>query len=132
MGYVAAVLRERGLFFLDNRGSRSSCAARVAKEFGIPLIQRTHFLDEQQDEAAVIRQLCRLADFAAGNGWAVGIGHPYPETLSALPKAAAAFREKNVTLVPISGLLPEQPLCRTRSVRRGPAEELVPAGDRTS
>jgi len=117
MRCVAAVLRERGLFFLDNRATAGSCAATVAREFGVPFVQRTHFLDEKRDEASVIRQLCHLADFAAGNGWAVGIGHPYHETLAALPKAVAAFREKNVKLVAVADLLPEGSGGPARSAR---------------
>ncbi len=126
MRYVAAVLKERDLFFLDNRASSGSRAASAARAFGVPFVQRTHFLDEKRDEAAVIRQLCRLADFAAGNGWAVGIGHPYPETLAALPQAVAAFEEKNVKLVPVSGLLPLRTRSHTRSAR------LLPDRDRKS
>jgi len=103
---LVAFLKERGLFLLDSRGSPVSLAAEQARRYGVPFVQRTHVLDEQRGEAPVIRELCRLADFAARNGWALGIGHPYPETLDALPRAQAAFREKNVTLVPVSGLLP--------------------------
>lgn len=103
---LVAVLREQGLFLVDSGDSSPSGVTDVARTNGVPFVQRTHLLDERREEASVIRQLCRLADFAVKNGWALGIGHPYPETLAALPRAQAAFREKHVTLVPVSGLIP--------------------------
>ena len=104
--FLMAFLKERDLFWVDSRGSPVSRVTQAARAHGVPFVQVTHLLDEQRDEIWVIRQLCRLADFAARNGWALGIGRPYPETLAALPRVQAAFREKNVTLVPVSGLIP--------------------------
>ncbi len=103
---LIAVIKERDLLLVDNGASPASHVSEVARTYAVPFVQRTHFLDEKRDEVAIIRQLCRLADFAAGNGWGLGIGHPYPETLAALPRVQAAFREKNITLVPVSGLFP--------------------------
>lgn len=105
MGWVFSVLKERNLFFIDSRVTRASVAPQLARSHGVGFAQRTHFLDGKRDESHIITQLCRLADFAALNGRGVGIGHPYPETLEALPKALAAFSEKGVQLVPASEIL---------------------------
>jgi len=102
---LIAVIKERGLVLVDNAASPRSQVSSVARSYGVTYVQRTHFLDERREESSVIRQLCSLAEFGARNGWALGIGHPYPETLAALPRAQAAFREKNVVLVPVSELV---------------------------
>lgn len=105
MGWVFSVLKERNLFFVDSLVTPASVAERHARSHGVRFAERTHFLDGKRDEAHIIKQLCRLADFAALHGRGVGIGHPYPETLEALPKALAAFSEKGVKLVPASEIV---------------------------
>ncbi len=106
MEWVISVLKERDLFFVDSFTTPNSLACEVAGKVGVPFARRTHFIDDKQDEAYIVQQLCRLADYAARNGGAVGIGHPYPETLAALPKALAAFEQKNVRIVPMSEMVP--------------------------
>jgi polysaccharide deacetylase 2 family uncharacterized protein YibQ len=132
--YLVSVLKERDLFLVDNGTSAGSRVVEVARNCGVSFVQRTHFLDERREEGYVIQQLCRLADFASANGWAVGVGHPYPETLAALPRALAAFQEKNVTLVPVSGLLASRQTAPMKSawIFPGPGEgsdELVREGE---
>lgn len=104
MGWVFSVLRERGLFFVDGLATPASVSQEVAESFGVNCFHRPHVLDESREVDYIVRQLCQLADFAAVYGRAVGIGHPYPETLAALPKALAAFREKGVDIVLTSKL----------------------------
>jgi len=103
--WVFSVLKERNLFFVDSLTTSHSVASKVAGNVGIPYSQRTHFLDVERDEDVIIQQLCHLADHAARYGMAVGIGHPFEETLSALPKARQAFIQKGVRLVTISEMV---------------------------
>lgn len=103
--WMLGVVQERGLFFLDSFTTPRSVVGTLARERHLPFVQRTHFLDEDRNVDAIVRQLCRLADFASLRGWAVGIGHPFPETLDALPKGLAAFSLKGIRLVPISELV---------------------------
>ena len=107
MTWVLAVVRERGLFFVDSMTTPRSVAGMLARSRHLPFVYRTHFLDEQKDVDYVVKQLCRLADFADQRGWALGIGHPFEETLQALPKGLAAFAEKGIRLVPVSELVSE-------------------------
>jgi len=106
MAWVFSVLQERDLFFVDSLATPASVSQEVAKTYGVGCFQRTHLLDENRDIGHIIRQLCQVADFAAVYGKAVGIGHPYPETLAALPKALAAFKEKGVDIVLVSEIFP--------------------------
>lgn len=103
--WMLGVVQERGLFFLDSLTTPRSVVGALAIERHLPFVQRTHFLDEDRNVDAIVRQLCRLADYASLRGWAVGVGHPFPETLEALPKGLAAFSQKGIRLVPISDLV---------------------------
>jgi len=105
MTWVFSVLRERNLFFVDSLVTPDSVAREVAESLGVRFAARTHFLDEKRDEDLVVRQLCRLADYAARQGVGLGVGHPYPETLAAIPKALSAFAEKGVEIVPVSEIV---------------------------
>jgi len=105
MAWIFAVLRERNLFFVDSFVTPDSVAGEIAEAVGVGFAARTHFLDEKREEDLVVRQLCRLADYAARQGVGLGIGHPYPETLAAIPKALSAFAEKGVEIVPVSEIV---------------------------
>lgn len=105
MSWVLSVLRERNLFFVDSMTTPDSVARSVATESGVPFARRTHFLDLEKTEEAIIRQLLRLAEDAVREGGAIGIAHPSAETLAALPKVAAGFSEKGVRLVPVSEMV---------------------------
>ncbi len=102
MEWVLAILRERRLFFVDSFTTPNTVAPVLARDLGIPFAQRTHFIDVEKDEDYIIGQLCDLADYAAHYGMGIGIGHPFEETISALPKALSAFEQKGVRLVFIS------------------------------
>jgi polysaccharide deacetylase 2 family uncharacterized protein YibQ len=105
MGWVLSVVGERRLFFVDSLTTPDSVARGVARSLGVPFVRRTHFLDVERTEGAIIRQLCRLVDAAVEQGGAIGIAHPSAETLGALPKALPAFAEKRVKIVPVSQMV---------------------------
>ena len=96
---------ERHLFFVDSLTTPDSVALGVARGLGVSFAQRTHFLDVERTEAAIIRQLCRMVNMAVRQGGAIGIAHPSAETLGALPKALPAFAEKRVRIVPVSQMV---------------------------
>lgn len=114
MRWVLAVLAERRLFFVDSLTTPHSAARRAARALGVPFAQRTHFLDGEKNEDAIVRQLCRMVDSAVRRGSAIGIAHPSEETLSALPKVVTAFELKGVRLVPVSKLVGGVPLSTGR------------------
>jgi polysaccharide deacetylase 2 family uncharacterized protein YibQ len=105
MRWVLSVLAERKLFFLDSLTTPDSACRSIARDLGIPFARRTHFLDVERNEDAIVRQLCSLVDKAVEQGGAIGIAHPTEETLAALPKVSAGFREKGVRLVPVSAMV---------------------------
>ena len=102
--WVLAVLRERGLFYVDSLTTPASVAGTEAREVGVPYARRTHFIGLEADEVRIIGELCRLADSAARRGRAVGVCHPSQALLDALPKALKAFEVKGIEIVPASQL----------------------------
>ncbi len=109
MAAVMAVLRTRGLFFVDSLTTARSVGIAVAKEHGVPVMKRDVFLDNVADVEKIAVELHRLADKAARNGQAIGICHPYPETLQALQRELPRFAEQGIRIVPVSRLLATRP-----------------------
>lgn len=98
-----ALARDRGLFFLDSLTSQDSLGYSLAREMGVKACRRQVFLDNVRNQAKVIGQIRELLAAAERQGWAVGIGHPYPETLEAL-RAAGPEIMGRVQLVGVSHL----------------------------
>ena len=88
------------------RGVSSGAEAlRIARERGIPSIRRDVFLDPDRRLDTVEREFARLKSIAQARGYAVGIGHPYPETLDFLDRALPGLDAEGFVLVPISELV---------------------------
>ncbi len=96
---LLSVLRETGLYFIDSRTSGRSRGLDAARKLGVPAAACDLFLDEPGDRSALERNCRELARIAGKRGWALGIIHPYPETIEALTRCAALFRERGVELV---------------------------------
>jgi polysaccharide deacetylase 2 family uncharacterized protein YibQ len=105
MAVVMAVLRERGLYFVDSLTSGHSVGTAAARQAGVPNLRRDMFLDNVAEVAAIGREIRRLAAKAVRNGSAVGICHPYPETVTALRQELPALARQGVKFVPVSALL---------------------------
>jgi polysaccharide deacetylase 2 family uncharacterized protein YibQ len=105
MTAVMAVLRERGLYFVDSLTSGNSVGTATARQAGVPSLRRDVFLDNVVEVAAIAGEIRRLAAKAARNGSAVGICHPYPETIMALRQELPVLARQGVKFVPVSTLL---------------------------
>lgn len=105
MQVVIGELQGANLFFLDSVTSGSSVAFEVARALGVPAARRDRFLDNVQDTAKIATEIRKLARLAARQGYAIGICHPYPQTLAALRQESAIFAREGVEVVPVSRLL---------------------------
>lgn len=94
-----------GLFFVDSRTTSTTIARQLAHEHGVPSIDRSVFLDHDRDVKNVRAQFRRLVEIAKIQGTALGIGHPYPETLAVLKEEIAALDAQQVKLVPVARLI---------------------------
>lgn len=105
MQWVMEELPPRGLYFVDSRTTADSQALLSAKKLGIPSYERDIFLDHSRDAKAIARQFDKLIATAEKHGQALGIGHPYPETLQVLESRLPALKKAGIELVTVSELL---------------------------
>ena len=86
MGWVLQEIRASRCFFVDSRTEKDSVAFDVARELGVPTVQRKVFLDDDKSYAEMARQWQRALGIARKDGQVLMIGHIYPETVAALEK----------------------------------------------
>lgn len=96
--------KRRGLFFLDSLTTPHSTVVEVGRAQNTPVLQRDIFLDVVRNEDAVLHQLRKTARVARLKGFAVCIGHPFPETLAAL-KRFAMQPEPDVAVTRLASVL---------------------------
>ena len=104
MRWLMSSLREEGLYFIDSRTTEQTVAERVAWVQQVASARRHVFLDYIQDEQVVREQLGKLIETARLQGSAIGIGHPYPETLAVLAQELPNLEAEGIELVPASAL----------------------------
>lgn len=106
MAWLMEEIRSRGeLFFVDSYTTHESIALQVAREQGVMATRRDVFLDHERTVEAVTREFERLKETARRQGYAVAIGHPFPETLEVLESGLPALEAQGFELVSISELL---------------------------
>jgi len=97
-------IKRRGLFFLDSRTSGESVGYKLAQEMDVKSCERKIFLDNLQDPESISQRLSELCRIAKENGFAIGIGHPYPETIRTLAEKMDEFERDGCELVPVEEL----------------------------
>lgn len=105
MRTVLEPIRERGLFFLDSRTTGKSVAYDVAVRMGIPAVSRQVFLDADGDALRVRERLMELFRLARRDGRAVGICHPFQETLRTLRESFVGLKAQGLEAVFVSELV---------------------------
>lgn len=105
MLWVMQVAQQQGLFFVDSLTSPKSVALQQAKAAGIPALERDVFLDNDTRPQALQRQFRQAIQLAKRRGYAVLIGHPYPETLDFLARELPGLGVQNVRLSRIDEFL---------------------------
>lgn len=105
MRVVLEKIGARGLFFVDSRTTAGSVAYETAIQLNVPSAKRDVFLDNDRDKAKITKNILLLVKVAKRKGSAIGIGHPYPETISALEETVPTLREMGVLVVPVTELL---------------------------
>ena len=109
MHHVMSTLRELGgYYFVDSRTNEQTVAQTMAQVYGLPTTRRDVFLDNVRDEAYISRQLRQLIALALTRGSAIGIAHPYPETLSVLQRELPRLAQQGLGLLPVSRIIERQ------------------------
>ncbi len=105
MHTVINTMREYGLFFVDSRTTSRSVVKQEALRVGVPTAVRDVFLDNVADVEAIRVEIRRLVKRAKQNGSAVGICHPYPETIEALRLEQETLQDRSIEMVFASKLV---------------------------
>ncbi len=99
------IKQQDNLYFIDSRTTHHTVANQLAREFKIPSRQRDIFLDDDPSLAAITQQFELLLKKANKFGSAIGIGHPYENTLTILSQRIPQLKDQNIKLVPVSQLI---------------------------
>ena len=103
MRWLMEELKAAGsMFFVDSYTTHQSVALKFAHESGVPAVRRDVFLDPDKHPETVVREFARLKKLARIHGMAVGIGHPYPETLALLERELPKLQDEGIDLISIS------------------------------
>lgn len=94
-----------GLIFVDSYTTRESVAMKLASESGVPAVRRDIFLDFERSDTAIAREFERLKSIARRRGYALGIGHPFVETLAVLERELPKLAGEGIILVPVNALI---------------------------
>lgn len=105
MAVVLALLKERGMFFVDSRTTAQTVAIEEAIKVATPNAERDVFLDNEAEIGAIREQMHELVRIAREKGSAIGIGHPHPATLQALKEAVPELTRQGISLVAVSALV---------------------------
>jgi len=98
-------LQKRDLYFLDNLVTDKSVCREMASEIRLRAAARSVFLDNESDEAYIEGQILQTANLAAGNGWAIGVGHDRPQTIKVIAKVIPLLERAGFELVHVSELV---------------------------
>ena len=75
MDVVMRYLAARRLFFLDSRTTADTLAPALAERYGVRLLSRDVFVDNETDAAYIVKAVRKGVDLARSRGQAVLIGH---------------------------------------------------------
>ncbi len=104
MRWLMEYLSSTSLYFIDSYTTHHSVALDEAAAFGIPAARRHVFLDNVQEQQQIEAELDRAIQLARHQGFAIAIGHPYPETLAILERRLPNLAVEGVSLVHPSAL----------------------------
>ncbi len=106
MDWLMEEILDRGdLYFIDSYTTAESVALQVAREHGVPSVRRDVFLDHDPSPLTLKHEFARLKKIARSQGFAVGIGHPYPSTLEFLESALPLLDAEGFELTGIGELI---------------------------
>ncbi len=108
MEWLMETLAEQKLYFVDSVTTNDSVAGKKAEERNIPFLRRQVFLDHSTQPDDIDHEFRRWLGIARREGLAVGIGHPYPETLDYLEVALPALAAAGYRLRFVSEVLPDR------------------------
>ncbi len=107
LGPVMAELKGRGLMIVDNQSASRSRISEIARQIDMPFVSATLQLDADLTAAGIDARLSELEKKAIADGFAAGIGSPFPLTIERITLWAEQLKAKGINLVPVTALIPE-------------------------
>jgi polysaccharide deacetylase 2 family uncharacterized protein YibQ len=104
MNIVMKELKAWNLLFLDSKTSPASLAFETAYRHNLPVARRDVFLDAHDDAEFIRGQVRELLLLARERGSAIGIGHPYRNTLEVLEEMRDEIIGSGIEWVTVSSL----------------------------
>ncbi len=108
MVWLMQTLKQQQLYFIDSRTTADTVALQTARAAQVPNWARDIFLDHHRNDQAIAQQLAKLLPTAKRKGLVVAIGHPYPETITALSQIWQQLESDGLTFVTPKTLLKDQ------------------------
>ncbi|MEM7254670.1 MAG: divergent polysaccharide deacetylase family protein [Pseudomonadota bacterium] len=110
MRWLMEAVNERlePLVAIDSKTTPNSVLGALAAEYNVEVAERDIFVDSRRTPEAIRQALGALEAKAQRDGFALGIAHPYPETLHILRQWAHHLPERGIRLVNISRLIAGQ------------------------
>jgi len=105
MTVVMDELAARKLLFLDSRTTADSKGYKLARARNMLTGNRDVFIDNVQEEAAIMSQLSLVEKLAIKKGIVIVIGHPHASTIAALEKWIPTAQSKGFQFIPVSTAL---------------------------
>lgn len=104
---ILDILKSRDLYFLDSRTTAESIAFDLARKMGLRTAYRNIFLDSSVGVDFSKKKIIDLFRLSQKKGKAIGIGHPFPETLQALRENIHLLKKYRVRPVFASEIIPK-------------------------
>lgn len=99
---VLGEMKARGLIFVDPSKARTGKADQLAAELGLPAASVTAIIDDDPAPVSITARLNEVAAQARTGGSAVALGRPYPATIASVKRWLAGFRDRDLTVAPIT------------------------------
>lgn len=106
MRALLLALQKHEILFVDSKTTSRSVARKVAETLGLRIVERDVFLDFDRKPEKIAKQLHLAVKIAKRRGYAIAIGHPYPETFAVLSQPQ--WRELGVAFVYLDTLVKEK------------------------
>jgi hypothetical protein len=98
-------LKKNDLYFFDSFTTAKSVGREVASETGVKFARRNKFLDNENDAAAIEKQLAELKAMALARGRAIAICHDRKTTAAVLAKAMPEMAKEGIEFVYLSDMV---------------------------
>lgn len=102
MRALLMLMKEKNYPYVDSRTTPLTKFDKLCIELHMPCLRRHVFLDHDNSKEAIRKKLDELVLIAHQKGYAIGIGHPYQNTLDLLEEMLPSIAT-HIDLVPVNG-----------------------------